>query len=352
MLSIKSITLFLLSITILSKAQTTITHKTIVSPYFNHKIPKHDNVIYCSTFQMAWNKLKDELNGDVIFNPSIIIADSLNNGENAKKYINDKDYLISSGIATKKYIKELNKQLKKRFHNIFTPINDTPNSNDRIIYSFLYKKLKFKSEFEKIKSGLYFTDNTYAGKTVEAFGIEKYKESSGKHKRLKKQTHLYMHGNEFAVVIDTKNNNEQLILAEIEIDDSLNMKTAYSDIMMIVNSSPFPFRKKMKLKIPVVDFNIEKTYNKLTNKEIKNSSDYNIITEAKQSIKFKLNQKGAVVKSVAKIKRTKGVSFIGGGVEISFNRPFFIILKEKNAEYPYLIIWVANSKILKEKDID
>ncbi len=158
-----------------------------------------------------------------------------------------------------------------------------------------------------------------------------------------------MYGDDFAVVIDTKNKNEQLILAEIEIDDSLNMKTAFSDIMTIVNSSPFPFRKKMKIKIPVVDFNIEKTFENLTNKKIINSSNYNVITEAKQSIKFKLDQKGAVVKSIAKIKRTKGVSFMGGGVEISFNRPFFIILKEKNAEYPYLIIWVANSKLLKKK---
>ncbi len=114
MLGIRTITLLLLSITILSKAQTTITQKTIISPYFNHKIPKNDNVIYCSTFQMAWDKLKDELNGDVIFNPLITIADSLNNGENAKEYINKNDYLISSGIATKQYINELNKQLKKK----------------------------------------------------------------------------------------------------------------------------------------------------------------------------------------------------------------------------------------------
>jgi hypothetical protein len=32
---------------------------------------------------------------------------------------------------------------------------------------------------------------------------------------------------------------------------------------------------------------------------------------------------------------------------IKFNKPFLVILKEKDKKMPYLVVWVANSSIMK-----
>ena len=66
-------------------------------------------------------------------------------------------------------------------------------------------------------------------------------------------------------------------------------------------------------------------------------------TEARQEVRFRLNECGATVKSEAIFALKKG----GAGRKILiFNRPFMLYLKKKDAEYPYLAMWVENDGLM------
>ncbi len=327
--------------------------KTIVTPYMNHTISLDSNVIYCATFQIAWNELKKVTGENILLSNQPAMADSLNKGIAAKKYINTQDYFVKSGIATKKFITDLNKELKKKFKGVFSPIKDKPNSLYFIIYAFLYKNLKFKQEYEKIDNGLLFSiDSNGNNEHVNAFGINSFKNSSKEHRNLANQTEIYMNiKNEFAVILKPNNTSDQIILSEIQTSDTLTLTNAYNHIINIVNTNPpVYFDKKLGLRIPVINFDLNHSFDNLINKTIKNKVLNNyLITEAYQTISFKLDEKGAIVKSKAKIELLRSISFGNDRIIFSFNKPFFVILKEKDSPYPYLIIWVANPSILQKE---
>lgn len=60
---------------------------------------------------------------------------------------------------------------------------------------------------------------------------------------------------------------------------------------------------------------------------------------ARQDIRFRLSEKGAILMSGAEITEE-------GGGEAVFDEPFLLYLKEKQAKYPYLAMWVAHPEIL------
>ena len=59
-------------------------------------------------------------------------------------------------------------------------------------------------------------------------------------------------------------------------------------------------------------------------------------------IRFKLNEKGSILKSEARLKDKLGRRPLA----IIFNKPFLIYLKQKDAQYPYFAMWVDNSELL------
>jgi hypothetical protein len=91
-------------------------------------------------------------------------------------------------------------------------------------------------------------------------------------------------------------------------------------------------------------FDITHSYNELIGRFFinKNFEEY-FITEAVQSIRFKLDEKGALLKSESRI----------GGAPISprpkfliFDKPFLLVMKEKKGTYPYFAVWIDNAELM------
>ena len=97
--------------------------------------------------------------------------------------------------------------------------------------------------------------------------------------------------------------------------------------------------------VPVVDFDRAREYTELyghtihaANKEL----DGLPIIFAKQSIRFRLDERGAVLRSEAGIG-------MGGGIaqrHLIFDKPFLILLERKDANNPYFALWVGNAELL------
>jgi len=320
---------------------------TKVTPHLHSKISKDTNVIYCSTFQIAWNEFKNESKGDILLNEQMELVKYLNLSENTKESLTEKDYFVASGVVTEALVKYINSELKSKFNGVFSPINDNPNLNNYVFYSFLYKNLKFKEEFEKIKSNLNF-EQSNTKTTVQAFGINKFDEKKSKHKKLRDQLDIYYKSkSEFVVKLKSKHKNEEIILAMIEPSD--NMLETINKVEGCLQT--FELKNKYKslmLSIPNLYFDINHSYNELIGKEILNErfKGYSI-TEAIQDIFFQLDETGAIVKSKATMKNARGIGYEAIDLIIKFNKPFLVILKEKDKKMPYLVVWVANSSIMK-----
>jgi len=150
----------------------------------------------------------------------------------------------------------------------------------------------------------------------------------------------------FVVKLKSESENDELVLALIKPKKSLPDTVNYVS-GIISKESPLKLSKDDKLAIPVINFNILKSYDELIDKKLLNAgfSEY-IIAKALQSIKFRLDEKGAVLKSEAKIGLKQASS--NKPKMLVFNEPFLLYLKEKDADYPYFAMWVNNTELLEE----
>ncbi len=319
---------------------------TVIIPTMDSDIVSGKNMVYCSTFQLAWNELKNGIiKEDIKVQSSPSIVESLNKGVGSKEDISDKDYVAMVGYAKDNIISQINSTLKDKFKDdapFVEVINLQPT--DIFAYSFLYKNLRFKKEFESLKTPIQFKTANGVSE-VKGFGVEKYSDKS-EHEEFGRQVDIfdYEGSNNFIVRISSESDNDEIILAKVRPESSLQ-KTVESVSSKISSSSAGKLSKNDTLQIPKFDFNISHSYSELLGKGFRNAGfeDY-FILDARQDIMFLLDEKGAVLKSKSKIhSRIKGVeesrSFI-------FDEPFLMYLKEKDGKHPYLALWVENPELM------
>lgn len=132
--------------------------------------------------------------------------------------------------------------------------------------------------------------------------------------------------------------NEEIIIAQISPKKTL-FETIKTTQEIIAKNKPDSLRKCETLQIPKLDFDIEHNFT-----EIESYLSFLVAGPAKayQRIKFRLNEKGALLKSEAIIVYVEELvtrSFI-------VSEPFLIYLMQKNSLYPYFAMWVGNEEIL------
>jgi len=96
------------------------------------------------------------------------------------------------------------------------------------------------------------------------------------------------------------------------------------------------------LYIPILDFELFRDYQELGGHPLKtaNGKLHQQKLAAMQSIRFRLDERGAILKSegwasAGKLPR----AYI-------FNKPFLILLKRRDAENPYFAMWVGNAELM------
>jgi hypothetical protein len=73
-----------------------------------------------------------------------------------------------------------------------------------------------------------------------------------------------------------------------------------------------------------------------------------IIKSAIQAIDFSLDKSGAAISSEASIGVTKKAEDFRPR-KFSFDRPFFVIMKKRDAEHPFFVMWVENDELLQKR---
>lgn len=331
----KSIIIFLLiPITIFSQNKEL--KRTKICPNINGEISADTNIVYCASFQIAWNNLKDSVIGEKIKlkNPPDFI-DFINNYDT--KNIIDSNYLfVKSGFAKDDILTKINKELIQRFgKEINLPYS--LNKTDIITFAYLKKNIQFLIpiyDYFGLKHSLIFNK-----KEVKFFGL-KLGKSTGQ------CLHDYKNDNDFIYQIFSKDSLDEIYFAKV--NPLISLDKTYESVIERINKKNISYLTYSdQVKIPYIDLNIIQRFDDLEKKQFINK-DFKtyFLTEAIQMIDFNLNEWGITLESYGYLWESEGLSF--PEKNIVFNKPFLIILKQKDSNEPYFLMWVANTELMKK----
>lgn len=293
--------------------------------------------VWCVTFQLVWNDFMDKINyGKPILlaggNPSI--ATELNKRVYTTDILNEQSYYKKDGVISKKLKKQIEKELQKKFgekSDILSMI-DWSAKDAYLFYAMLKKDFQFATPFDKLEPAK-FGDSD---EKVNYFGIDNKSE-----RKLRQNVDVlfYNSDTDYAVKLLTKQ-GEEVVLYKTEKDESFENLFAY----VIQQEKNAEFGSEDSLKVP--DIRIDKTleYPELCGKRIKGTNK--VISQAIQTIKFTLDNKGGSLKSEAALVTMKmSVGHIQPKA-YNFDDEFVMFLKEAKKDKPYFAARIKDGEFL------
>ncbi len=310
---------------------------TNVSAHLEKEIISGENILYCSTFQLAWNQLIDEIiKEEIKLSDDPEISQKLNKRLTGKEDLSDKYYVAMAGYGRDDIVQKINEALEEKFKENAPTVKENMDPRDILAYAFLYKNLEFEEEFEKLEL-------SFEKEKVQAFGINKNRTDTF---RMAEQVRIidYKNADDFIVKLKSKSNEDEILLAKIQPKEDLLETIEYVQKRIVDSQATF-LKTEEILKIPNFDFDIKHDYKELIGQYLLNE-DFTTyyIAKALQNTKFKLNEKGAVLESEAKILLKE--SCVEETRKFIFDKPFLIMLKEKEAKYPYFVMWSDNTELM------
>ena len=294
---------------------------------------------WCATFQLVWNDMKNEVvHGDILFDPQVTYAENLNKEEFTSQMLNDDYYYKTYGLKTLDLKEKIIQDLKTKFNqksdildkfDWSAPALDDGDMTDvdrYFFYTMLYREFNFNHKFSKLKNA-----NFGKYENIKYFGIDsKTKDIVGEQIEIL----FYNSKDEFAILINTKNNDEVIFYKNPEGN---TFKEIYENMLAKAASytETKSFRDTDEFKAPYLSLNIQKEYTEFENKLFATSRGMGKIEQAIQSIQFTLDETGGKIKSEAGIDVK---NYISKAVEPRYfyvDDTFAIFLKEKDKDLPY-----------------
>jgi len=140
---------------------------------------EESNMLYCVTFQLAWNELMDNvLKGEIILESEKELSGKLNQKKQTKGSLSPDDYIAMVGMGRDDIVKKINDEMDRKFNEEDKwKVESEVGPDDYLAFAFLKKVLEFGTSFEKVEEGLDFK-----GTKVSSFGISDGKGPGGQGK--------------------------------------------------------------------------------------------------------------------------------------------------------------------------
>lgn len=306
-----------------------------------------DNTIWCGTFQLIWNDLKNDLaKQDIVFNPQLKVVENLNKETFTTKELSEESYYKKIGTPSLKLKEEIEKAIKDKFNETSDILDDFDWENrdplDFFLYVMLKKDFQFEKAFEELENGKFGNYDD-----VKYFGIKS--DESGE---LRQQVDVlyYKSKDDFAIKLRTKQEDEVILCKNPEgktfgeIYNNILEKTEVKVYNMPNNQDNYESVKlygELKegeiLKVPNIKIKEKNEIKEIENKkfEFSNGNIYSI-EKALQTIEFELDRTGGKIKSEAGMMvKNESVAIMDEIREFSIDDTFAIFLIEKGKDKPY-----------------
>jgi len=267
-------------------------------------------------------------------------------------------YVAEAGVLSQELIERINRGILEKFGDrggeSFKMTPPTNGERTIIAYAYLQKNLEFRNEFEKLTAPLLFQDSSGSEASVAAFGIEKFSYSNHRHEKLQGQVSVYdyRNDNDFILSLRSKSDDDEIIVAKVKPEKNL-LDTYQTVSKRIDTGKKTEIWEDESLKIPKINFDLNFSFSELEGKQLLNSGwEGWTIAKALQDTRFKLDEKGAVLKSRAIFMAMKGEAPAPGNSKprmFIFDKPFLIYMKQKIGKYPYFVLWINNPELMLKK---
>lgn len=299
--------------------------KTEFLPTLENNISADKNSVYCVSLLYTWDKIRKELEPPLEIDSQLYDLSLLNNSKSYINTLSDDEY--SSNIDV----------LKGRL---------TAKASFKKSLPFQARLTSFKDKlvFDKIK--------------VASFGILGYDESVSNTLKIL----YYNSDNEFIIQIFLKDSNHEIILAKFdktfetmsamfsEIKDKIDLGRKEQENQEL--NWKYTLASDDEVVIPKLHFNISTNYQTLEGQFFYSNRKQWEIETAWQRTAFLLDQVGAEVESESNIVVKETASKPKESLKpkkMRFDKPFFLVLKKKNSENPYLGLWIANEELMEKE---
>jgi len=341
---------------------------TLDSPF-----PKYHNVIWCSTFQIAWDILKLYIIGEPV---EVIgaeeLADSLNRAEFSPDDLEVESYFATAGLLGEWIIEEIQDEMTQLFPTEPAPVFDDMNElppETIVAYSYLNVDIEFEYPFYAGNKEFYFRDSNGTVTEVTYFCTRPDSDSENM-AREQVDVLYYRQGDqtsetEFVVDLCRYTNPYQVVLACVPQENTLGETVAVAEgkIYEFMQDSNYEQMRKLRptvtggrfgeqpgdsLIVPDMLYKLTHHFAEMEGGALGNQPWLDqgyIMGKAMQITDFALGRTGRVYKSDQDVIVTSAISIR----HFHFNRPFLIYVKKRDpAASPFFVMWVDNAELMQE----
>lgn len=321
--------------------------RTVVVPTLGSPLAPGQSAMWCATLPMAWQQMESAvLNGHV----NLVGAEEISRELSTcpRPDLPDKDYYVAAGFYKDGIVDRINAEVAKRFSN--APRAQPPKSPLPMLlaYAYLEAIIPFEFVFHDSPEPLKFTDSRGQTTPVKAFGMLEADKEQGNGTFRSQVSLLYRQADEFALDLSKNTKPYQLILARMERKETL--QATLDELAKRISGSHGALAQGAVVLLPNMDWKIDHHFPELVDKELRHPSfppdTKPYVVDAQQSIRFRLDRRGAILRSSA-IMPTDW----GDGVHVPyeyfrFDRPYLIVLRVRDSQRPFFVMWVDNAELL------
>ncbi len=332
--------------------------RTAIVPTLNCPCPPNQNVVWCSSFQLAWNELRDNVIGEPVkVVGAEALAERLNAGEQSIAGLEGDSVYAAAGRIEDGIVGTIKGEMSRRFPSVKLPdFSDYSGSPRAIVaYSYLTAQVPFEHPYRLVERAFRFVDSNGVQTDVKAFGL--WKAHLRQYQKVREQMDiLFAHTSdpngdlwapdEYAIDLCKHSEPYQVVVARVDLRGSLAetmeyvRKRALEFKQLEYYDEMRQFQKSDVLKVPEMFWEIDHRFRELIGKIVANADPSMPVVEAMQTIRFRLDRYGAMVESqslaeIASIPR-----------HFEFDQPFLVYMQKRGAEHPFFVMWVDNAELL------
>jgi hypothetical protein len=331
--------------------------QTCVVPTLDSPLAAGQNVVWCSSFQLAWNEAKEKVVGAPLEIPEAAeLANRLNGAEASAAEVDSGSVYATAGRLRDGIVARIRKEMPAKFpsHTLPDFENSMHDPNGILSYAYLTARVPFKHPFRQVDEGITFTDSQGTQTQVAGFGL--WRAYLRQYKNLREQVEvLYARRAEdrpsyeiAECAIDLCRHSEpyQVVIAKVEPRNSLGDTLDYVR-QQIADSQEQPaytlnsrFGANDEMRAPEMFWRIDYRLKELIGRMVVNAKPPMPVVEALQTIEFRLDRCGAVLESESTLAVESSPR------HFDFNRPFLVYMQKRGAERPFFVMWVDNAELL------
>jgi len=328
--------------------------RTVVVPTLDTPCPRGENIIWCSSFQLTWNEIRDNVVGAPLkVGGAEEIAGRLNTARQSISDIDPNSVYVAAGRVKEGIIEKIRKDMAAKFPSHKLPdFSDYPA--DILAYSYLLAHVPFEHPFEQTNNGIMFIDSRGNKTRVGGFGLgegyspeqQKIREQVEVVYATSKRREMSWEPAEYALDLCRQSQPYQMVVASVELKDTLTQTLEH------IRAQASDFKKRpyyeqarsftgSTLRVPEMSWRIDHRFKELSGKIVIDVGQP--IIEAFQMIEFRLDRAGAAVRSESYM------ATLSIPTHFSLDHPFLLYMQKRGAERPFFVMWVDNAELLVQR---